>query len=66
MAPTCPAAEGTAKATIAAPTAILARSRSGHRLRPMPHTACTTTATATIFNPCNQAACDTSPTSDTP
>ena len=48
-----PSADGTASARIAAPTAIVARSRSGHRLRAIPHTAWATTATATIFSPCS-------------
>ena len=37
--------------TSAASTAMLARSRSGARLRAMPHTAWATTATATILSP---------------
>ena len=66
IAPICPSAVGTASARIAAPTAIVARSRSGQRLRAMPHTACATTATATIFSPCSQAAPDRSPSRLTP
>ncbi len=56
IAPICPAADGTASASTAAPTAMVARARSGHSVRAMPHTACATTATATILRPCSQAA----------
>ncbi len=71
IAPTCPIAEGTANARMAAPTAIVAQilngsARSGQRLRAIPHTACATTATATIFSPCSQAAPDRSPNRVTP
>src|SRR5437667_9796413 len=66
IAPTWPIAEGTASARIAAATAIVARARSGQRLFAIPHTACATTATATIFNPCSQGAPDRSPNRVTP
>src|SRR5271166_2344378 len=48
--------EGTPRASTAAATAIVARSRSGQRFRAIPHTAWATTATATIFKPWSQAA----------
>ncbi len=66
IAATWPIAEGTAKARIAAPTAIVAQifsglAAAGRRLCAMPHTACATTATATILSPCSQGAPDKSP-----
>jgi hypothetical protein len=51
-----PVTPGISAASTAAATARLARSRSGHRLRPMPQSACATTATATSLSPCSQAA----------
>ena len=66
MAPTCPTAEGIANAAIAPANAMLVRSRSGHSMCPMPHTACATTATATIFSPSSHAACATPPPSAKP
>ena len=39
------------RTTIAVPTAIVARSRSGRNLRAIPQTTCATTATATILSP---------------
>ena len=47
---------GAARTTSAATMAIVARARSGARLRAMPQTACATTATATTFSPCSQPA----------
>ena len=66
IAATWPGAEGTSSATSAPATAMLARGGSGQRLRAMPHTACATTATATIISPCSQAAWRRSPTASTP
>ena len=42
------------------------RGASGVSFVAIPHTACATTATATIFNACNQAAASRSPTAPTP
>ena len=56
IAPTWPSVDGTVSASTVAAAAIASRSRSGQRFFAMPHTACATTATATIFRPCSQPA----------
>ncbi|MNN19239.1 hypothetical protein D3C81_1324730 [compost metagenome] len=50
----CPIAFGHSSAVQAANRAIVTRATSVQRLRAMPHTAWATTATATIFRPCNR------------
>ena len=51
MMPTCTQAPGSSSAAQAAAAMRVMRGTSGHRLRPMPHSACATTATATTFSP---------------
>ena len=51
MATTCPADPASAVTRQRAEKAMDARVTSGARLRPMPQTACATTATATSFSP---------------
>src|SRR5687768_5430949 len=62
MTPICASVPGAHETTTAAAIATLALERSGHRFLPMPQSACATTATATTFNPCNQAASAPPPT----
>ena len=64
--PTRDQADGTARTTAAVTTAIVARSRSGVRVRIMPSTAWATTATAAIFRPCSQPLPPALPSASTP
>ena len=65
MIATCASAPVHTSATIAATSATVIRGASGVSLVAIPHTACATTATATILSPRSQAAPSTSPTACT-
>ena len=54
IAPICASEVALNKMINAAIAAIEARSRSGHSVRAMPHTACATIATATSLSPCSK------------
>ena len=66
MIATCASAPVHVSASIAAMSATVMRGASGVSVVAMPHTACATTATATILRPWSQAAPPTLPTAWTP